>query len=656
MPTDSIQQLIELAHQHRQAGRLGEAEASYRQALSIHPRHSEAWHGLGLVAFQIGRHDLAEEWLRHASRLCPHDPATHSNLGAVYVRTGRLTEAIESFHRALRLNPNLAETYNNLGLALAENGRPGDAVPAYRRALQLQPADPEAHFNLGNALSELGRFEEAVAAFRRALDLRPDLARVHRNAGAALAKGNRLDEAIAPVPQALAPEPHSADAWNYLGDVLREQGQWDEAVAAQRRAVELEPAHAGFRSSLIYMLYCHPAQDATAFAQECRRWNRQFSEPLKEALPAPANERSPGRRLRIGYVSPNLWSNAITFFLTPLLEAHHHDEHEIYCYDDGKWRDAVTERLRQSADVWREVRTLTDPQFADQVRKDGIDILVDLSMHTLDNRLAAFAHRPAPIRISWLAYPGSAGVDALDYRLTDARIDPVGAGEDEVGECPVRLPDYWCSYAPIGEFPPVGPLPAGETGRVTFGSFNFFWKVPEALLHCWAKLLAAVPGARLLMVCPAGRARERTRLIFASHGVAWERVEAVAPCPWADYIRLFTRADLALDTFPCHGMTTACHALWMGLPVVTRMGPSAVSRSSMSLLHTVGLPELVAQSEEEYIRLAVDWARDLGRLAEMRRTLRSRMQASPLMDAPRFARHVEAAYRALWRRWCAAEA
>ncbi len=217
------------------------------------------------------------------------------------------------------------------------------------------------------------------------------------------------------------------------------------------------------------------------------------------------------------------------------------------------------------------------------------------------------------------------------------------------------LPEGWCCYAPIEEFPLVGPLPAAQNGTVTFGSLNQFSKLHEGLLRCWATILGAVPESRLRMICPEGSARERTRAVFESHGIAGERLELVAPSPWPEYVRHFERIDLALDSFPCNGMTTTCHALWMGVPVVTLAGANAIARAGDSLLHAIGLPEWVAQSDEEYVSFATERAADLPRLAELRAALRPRMQASPLMDAPRFARHIETAYRTLWQRWCAAQ-
>jgi len=274
-------------------------------------------------------------------------------------------------------------------------------------------------------------------------------------------------------------------------------------------------------------------------------------------------------------------------------------------------------------------------------------------MHTAGNLLPVFARKPAPLQVSWLAYPGSTGMETIDYWLTDAHIDPSGQEDAGPGGRAVRLADSWCCYAPIAKFPSVSPLPAAQTGIVTFGSFNQFGKLNERLLRCWARLLAAVPASRLVMLCPGGPARDRTHALFAANGVARERVELVGPCPWPEYTRRFERIDMALDAFPCNGMTTTCHTLWMGVPVVTRVGTTPVSRAGSSLLHTVGLPEWVAWSEEEYIRIAAAWASDLPRLAELRATLRPRVQASPLMDAPRFARNMEAAYRTMWQRWCA---
>ena len=356
--------------------------------------------------------------------------------------------------------------------------------------------------------------------------------------------------------------------------------------------------------------------------------------------------------MRIGYVSPDFRAHAVAFFLTPLLEAHENAQCEIFCYSDVRRADGLTQRMQRAAGHWRDVRLLSHAQLAERVRHDGIDVLVDLAMHTAHNRLQTFARKPAPVQVSWLAYAGSAGLEAIDWRLTDANIDPVGGGGDGPGGAAFRLPDSWCCYAPVQELPGVSPLPAERTGAVTFGSLNQFCKINPPQMRCWIEILRAVPDARLIMICPAGQVREQVRAFFSENGISAERVELIASGTWPDYTRLFSRIDLALDSHPYNGMTTTCHSLWMGVPVVTRTGKTSRSRTGASLLRTVGLPEFVAADEADYIGRATQWARDLPRLAELRRTLRSRMGASPLMDAPHFARQVESAYRTMWRRWC----
>jgi predicted O-linked N-acetylglucosamine transferase (SPINDLY family) len=286
------------------------------------------------------------------------------------------------------------------------------------------------------------------------------------------------------------------------------------------------------------------------------------------------------------------------------------------------------------------------------IREDRVDILVDLAMHTAGHRLQVFARHPAPVQVAWLAYAGSTGLPGIGYRLTDAYIDPPGERPAWSAEEPVRLPDCWCCYDPLGNSPELNALPALSAEGVTFGSLNNFAKVHEGLLALWARVLCAVKGSRLLLLCPEGSSRDRVRAFFGARGIATERMDLVSHLPRGEYLKLYQQIDIGLDPFPCNGMTTTCDALWMGVPVVTLAGERPVSRAGLSILSTIGRGELAASSEEEYARLAEELAGDLPRLAELRATLRPRMQASPLMDASRFARNVEAAYRQMWERWC----
>jgi predicted O-linked N-acetylglucosamine transferase (SPINDLY family) len=298
---------------------------------------------------------------------------------------------------------------------------------------------------------------------------------------------------------------------------------------------------------------------------------------------------------------------------------------------------------------------VSDARLAEMIREDRVDILVDLAMHTADNRLPAFARRPAPVQVTWLAYPGSTGLPSIGYRLTDVHMDPPGERTAWSAEEPVRLPDCWCCYDPMGASPEINALPASAANGVTFGALNSFPKINHRVLELWARVLHAVKGSRILMLCPEGSARERVQAFFGAREISAQRVELGGRLPRWEYLRLYQRIDIGLDPFPCNGMTTTCDALWMGVPVLTLPGEMPVSRAGLSLLSTVGLADLAASSEEDYVRIAAELAENLPRLAELRATLRARMQASPLMDAPRFARNVEAAYRQMWERWCSGQ-
>ena len=644
---------MELAIQHHQAGRLAEAEALYRQILAVEPRHADALHLCGVIAAQSGRPDVAVDLIRRAIALAPGVPAFHSNLGEAHRVLRQLDEAIAAYRQAIALSANYPEAHNNLGNVLRDKGRLDEAIAACRQAIALSPNLSEAHNNLGNALYDKGELVEAIAAYRRAISLRPNFGEPYNNLSNALREKGKLDEAIAACRHAITLSPNLAEAHSSLGNALKDEARLGEAITAFRRALQVKPDDAIIHSNLIYTLHFDPAHSVAAIREEHRRWERQFGEPLRKSHRPYANAPDPARRLKIGYVSPNLLRHVIHHFLLPLLEAHDHAAFEIYCYASVKRPDAVTERMKKSADVWRDVLGMSDEALAERIRADGIDILVDLTQHMADNRLPVFARKPAPVQVAWLGYPGSTGLSAMDYRITDAWMEPEGAAWSESVEQVVRLPDSWFCFDPVDEYPEPMEPPALKAGHVTFGCLNAFCKVNDAVLEQWAKVIHAVADSRLLMRCPQGEVQSRVREFFAARGIAAERLELVAWMPTrADFLKVFERMDIVLDPFPYNGGTTTCEALWMGIPVLTLPGERIVSRIGMSILMACGMPEFIAHTEEDYVRLAMSLAADLPRLAALRSTLRARMKASAFMDSPRFAKNVEHAYRAMWRAWC----
>jgi len=571
---------------------------------------------LGLQHQQGGRLQEAENLYRQILIQQPaHFDATHLS-GVIALQTGRLDLAVELIGRAIALRPGDADAHSNLGVALKDKGRLDEAIAAWRRAIALNPDLPEAHTNLGNALREIEKLDEAVAAFRRAISLRPEYAEAHNNLANA-----------------------------------KDQGQLDDAISAWRQSIVLNPNLPKTHSNLILALHYHPAYDAQAIAEEHRRWSRRHAEPLRPFIRPHHNDRQPDRRLRIAYISADFREHSVGRFLLPLLCHHDHEAYQIICYSDVQIGDAMTDTLRACVDEWNEIAKYTDERVAEKIREDKIDILVDLAAHTAANRLRVFARKPAPVQVTYLAYCSSTGLEAMDYRLSDPYLDPNGE-ESFYSEQTVRLPDtYWC-YQSIAASPEVGPVPALAQGFITFGSLNNFCKVSSQALNLWMELLGAIPKSQLILSSPEGSHRQKILDLFKQAGIDPQRLRFVGKVPFSDYLKLYGQIDIALDPFPFNGGTTTCDALWMGVPVVTLRGRTAVGRAGSSILCNIGLPELIAQTPRQYVQIATALAGDLPRLAELRRTRSVRMGTSPLMDARKFARNTEAAYRRMWRTWC----
>lgn len=617
----SISELIATALQHHQAGRIQPAETICRQVVSLAPDHPDGWHLLGLVSRDAGNQDFAVECLRRALQLNPNNPAVHNNLGILLKNQGQLDESIACYAQALRLKPDFAQACNNLGNAWQQLGRLDEAIASCRQAIQIDPKFSDAHVTLGNALKDQGRLDEAAASYVQALALNRDLPAAHNN----------------------------------LGHVFKERGQLDEALAQYRRAMQLGPNFASYHSNLLYSLNFHAGYDARSILEEHRAWNKRHAEPLARLIEPFANDRSPERRLRVGYISPDFRSHSVGRFMVPLLESHDHEQLEVYCYSLVRKPDEYTGSCQASADLWRDVRGFSDDQIALRIRQDKIDILVDLTMHMAENRLLVFARKPAPVQVTYLAYCGTTGLEAIDYRLTDVYLDPADRDTSCYSEQSIRLPDtYWC-YRPMAGAPDVSSLPALRNGFVTFGSLNNFCKVTRPTLVAWCRLLQIVSRSRLILHTRQGSHREELLKFFEQQGILRERLILQDWLKGGEYFRLYEQIDVALDPFPHGGGTTTCDALWMGVPVVSFAGQTAVSRGGLSILSNLGLAELVASDVDHYVQIASELAVDLPRLGELRSNMRARMQKSPLMDEPRFARQIEAAYRDIWQRWCAAK-
>jgi len=670
-------------------GKLAEAEMNYRRAVQVLPGHISALNCLGVLLAEQGRLAEATSTFEQALRFAPRSAEIHNNLGLALARRGQSAEAVASYQQALRLKPDYAQAYYNLGLTLNAQGQRDAAIEQFRQALRLHPDYPEALNDLGNALGEQNKLDEAVSSYQQALRLRPHYAEAHYNLGVVLGKqdkhhaalahyqqalrfkpdyaeahmnlGNvlhglkKFDEAVASYQQALRCRPDFSEALHGLGGVYLRQGRLEQAVASFQEALCLQPDKPELHSNLLFCLNYDPQADAdTVFAEHCRYG--KLCEPAPSASPPPhANDPSPERRLRIGYVSPDLRFHALARYLEPVLAHHDPRQVEIFCYAEVPTPDEVTVRLQSLVHGWRRTCRLTDAQVAQQIRDDRIDILVDLAGHTANNRLCALAHKPAPVQVTWLGYMNTTGLTAVDYRLTDDVLDPPGQPVRDTEEL-VRLEGGMCCFAAPTDAPAVGPLPALGCGYLTFGSLHNLFKLNAHVFDLWSQLLKAVPTARLLMFrhTLVGSAREHIRRQFTDRGVADERLDLRQGSDEAGYLGVYEEIDVSLDTFPYTGGVTTCESLWMGVPVLSLCGVRPAGRNSAAILARVGLADWAVPTRQQYLALAVGLANDLDRLARLRAELRDRMAAT-LCDARRFTRTLEDAYRTMWRRWCTKE-
>jgi len=604
----------------------------------------------GLAYLREGELERATAALYQAVQLDPQRVEAVYHLGIVLRERGDGEAGLVCLAHAAQLAPNSFAVQHGLARALAERGQLEAALQSFQAALALEPRSIEALLSLMGVLQALKHLQAVEAVGQRILALDPGVAAAHRSLGLAYQGQGRIDEAIGSLQRALALDPSDVEAHYYLGYAWMRVGRIEEAVASFRHAVSADPQHARAHSALIVALLIHPEPAPADVAKETRIWAERHAEPLYPAVLPSALDRSPERRLRVGYVSPDFCDHSLRFFMLPLLGQHDKSQFDIICYSNVARPDAWTERLRALAGGWRDVSMRGDASFATLVREDGIDILVDLSLHAPRHRLEVFARKPAPVQLSWLGYPGTTGMRAMDYYITDPFLEPI-AEPAPGAPAPLHLPHtFWCYDSLSDE--PTGPLPALAAGHVTFGNLNDLCKVNPGVLALWAQVLSQVERSRLLLLAPNGSARERIRGIVSSLGVDPERIDFVERLERSAYLRAYQRLDLCLDCFPYNGHTTGLDAWWMGVPVVTLVGRSPVSRAGLSQARNLGLDDFTAATPEQFVRVAVQASHDLARLSALRLALRSRMSASPLMDTPRFARDLEHAYRTAWRQWC----
>lgn len=641
-----------------QQNNLTEAEKLFRQILTENPHHADSMHMMAAIGYEVQRYDMAEELMGIAIGEKADNPEFYFTLGNIQAKRARMENALQSYSKALEYNAkhygalkNIARICLDQGAHFRNANMYEAAIHHLKRALEIKPDEDDFSF-LGYIYFQLGRHQDAIDNGKRQIKYFPRSAKAYDNVAVCYDFLGEFEQAYGYYKKAIALNLHDPIIHANMASTLKNMGRLDEAIAIIRKSMELAPDKSFIFSNLIMTMLYASFITAEELAETSREFGKQHTANLLRTRPFD-HDRNPDRKLRVGYVSPDFRNHAVNYFLSPIYKCNK-SNFELFAYSNVEVEDRITDKIKNHFDHWHDIRRLSDDVVADLVEKDKIDILIDLAGHTGHNRLMVFARKPAPIQVTWLGYTATTGMEAMDYRITDAYADPEGMTEYLNTEKLWRMPDIFAAYSPRENSPSVIDHPPFEdNGYVTFGCFNNFTKVTDPVLEAWAKIIAAVPDSKLFLEI-SGIQNDKTRADvqarFVKHGLPLDRIIFEIRKPENQYV-LYNKIDIALDPFPAVGGTTSMDTVWMGVPFITLAGKHFGSRMGIPILKNIGLEELIANNVEEYVAIAVDLAKKSDRLKAMRHNLRERAAASPLMDQERFARNWENALRQMWQKW-----
>ena len=669
------------AHQFLQSGNVPQAKQLLVKAIQHAPNHAESNHLLGVISHQAGDSVNAERMIRKAIKMSPQLWQAHNNLGVVLKDQGKLKQAKVVYLSLLKAQPDYADAHSNLGVIYSEFGDTDRAIRSLERAIILKPENEDAHYtlgtvrflqgrhelaieqfehvllnnsahvesrnNLGCAYLHCGQYKNAEVAFDQVIKLRQDHAQALNNRGQARQKLLNFDLAHDDFLKAHQLEKNNPEMLFNLAHNHHEVGEFTQAKALYEQVLALKPDYLDAHSNLLMLANYFDDESVQTTFESHVAWQQRVKQ-FSKIKPMPVLTRQKSARIKVGYVSADFREHSVAYFLKPLLANHNASKVEVFCYSNNTVIDDMTLALKALAEHWTDVSPLSDKVFAEKVKQDKIDILVDLSGHTSGHRLATFLYKPAPIQVTWLGYPNTSGLSTMDYRLVDAISDPEGLTNSYCSEQLLRLPRGFLCYEGRDSVPYETKPPVLKTTFITFGSFNNLLKVSDIAIQCWAKVLDAVPNSRLLLKSKQlgnpGTLKALSEK-FSALGIDTARLDFRA---YVDskhgHLGVYDDVDIALDTFPYNGTTTTFEALWMGVPTVTLAGNRHAARVGASIMMHLGLEDYVAQSIDDYIEIAKAKATDLNALAELRAGLRQQLKQSTLCDGKQFAIDIEAAY------------
>lgn len=635
-------------------GKFSEAETCHRRALELRPDLAEVHYNLGEVLGEQGQLSEAERCFRRAIELKADLAEAHGRLGEMLMRLGAISEAEASYRRAIMHKPDFAAAIYSLANLLYSDGRLLEAAVCYERVIELNPDSAFAYINLGNILGGQGQIREEEMCYQRAIELKPSLAAAHSNLGNALKKQRKFAEARACYERAIENRPDFAEAYCNLGTLQQERGQLVQAETCYRRALAIIPDFAVAHSNLLFCL-SHSAQiNAQELFAEHRRFGKHFEKQLRHSWVEHANSRDPHRCLKVGFVSGDLRSHPVAILIEPILSHLVSDPKlSLHAFVTQVIEDETSDRLRGYFHHWHRIAHLSDAALAERIRNENIDILIDLSGHTANNRLLTFARKPAPVQASWVGYMGTTGMLCMDYYLADRFLLPRAQFEGQLTEKIIYLPAV-ASYLPGKNTPPISTLPALRNGYFSFGSFNRVSKLNRDVINLWARLLRALPLARMVIGnISAASAADMVIDWFAREGISSNRLSLHQTCDRNSYLGLYHGVDICLDSFPFTGFTTTIDAMWMGVPTLTRAGCTPPGRQSAAALSHVGLEEFIAADEIDFVEKGLRVTADPDALCRLRSTFRERVERSSLGQSEYIATRFKDVLRTVWIDWCA---
>ena len=675
---------------HSMDNNLPSAKRSFQKALKIKQNNLNARYNYGLCLLEFGETKLAIVEFRRVLKKEAKNTDALLHLGVAYLKDGKTSKSAQIFKRCLQIDPLNTNARINLGNVYQENKQFTQAICEYENVLQTEPKHIEALYNLALALKGIGKFGQAISKFREVLNNQPQHIGALNNLGTTLEKSIDKEEALSSLKKAaelvpdnfiilynLAHRQTDFHEWedaeiNYkkvlkknkgfkpaitnLANLMRDTGRLDEAMGIYQGLLTSSPDLANAHSDYLANLnYIHEGDNEFIY-REALEWNQRHGTTRNYTNYPFKNKKTPTRRLKIGYVSPDFQTHSNNYFFAPLLAAHNSNNVETFCFSDNLFQDDTTRYLMANSDHWRTIFDMTDQQASKFIRNDKIDILVDMTGHMAKNRLTMFAQRPSPIQVTWLGYPNTTGLTTMDYRLVDEITDPKDLNNDFHSETVVRLPDGFLCYSPPARTPTIVEPPYKENGFITFGSFNNLAKVTSTVIETWAKCLNLVPNSRLFikaLALSSGSTRKRLYNRFEEHGIQAERIELAQRVDSTnDHLSLYGKIDIALDTFPYNGTTTTFESLWMGVPVISLIGKRHAARVGGSILLRLSLNDLVAESQIDYVKLAANLAANQSRLIQLRRELRTILENSNFFNYGLFASKIEQSYRNMWINWC----